>query len=201
MSLNNNFREQFVNAVMKSLPEAPAYDGKKWAQMMRDRVENATLPPEVKLFADAYPNLIRRDDGYRVVLPGTESLESNLSEFGTGGLGLYDGTAMRIYFVVVRSENKLTDEEVTSLTGPLAAEAGAEYLARLNALVERRNLRQQLQAVAANSPSTQALEKAFPELVDFIPKDAKPQLPAIVGTSELVAGLVKAGLKLHEATE
>lgn len=197
MRLDNNLREQFVNAVMKSLPEAPAYDGKKWAQMMRDRVENATLPPEVKLFADAYPNLIRRDDGYRAVLPGTESLECHLSEF----LGRSDGTAMRIYFGVVRSENKLTDEEVTSLTGPLAAEAGAEYLARLNALVERRNLRQQLQAVAANSPSTQALEKALPELVDFIPKDAEPQLPAIVGTSELVAGLVKAGLKLHEATE
>lgn len=197
MSLNNNFREQFVNAVMKSLPEAPAYDGKKWAQMMRDRVENATLPPEVRLFADAYPNLIRRDDGYRVVLPGTESLECHLSEF----LGWSDGTATSIYFVVARFENKLTDEEVTSLTGPLAAEAGAEYLAHLNALVERRNLRQQLQAVAANSPSTQALEKAFPELVDFIPKDAKPQLPELVGTSELVAGLVKAGLKLHEATE
>lgn len=120
MRLNNNLREQFVNAVMKSLPEAPAYDGKKWAQMMRDRVENATLPPEVKLFADAYPNLIRRDDGYRAVLPGTESLECHLSEFGTGGLGRSDDTAMRIYFGVVRSENKLTDEEVTSLTGPLA---------------------------------------------------------------------------------
>lgn len=197
MRLNNNLREQFVNAVMKSLPEAPAYDGKKWAQMMRDRVENATLPPEVKLFADAYPNLIRRDDGYRVVLPGTESTECHLGEF----LGGSDGTAKRIYVVVVRYENKLTDEEVTSLTGPLAAEAGAEYLACLNALVERRNLRQQLQDVAANSPSTQALEKAFPELVDFIPKDAEPQLPELVGTSELVAGLVKAGLKLHEATE
>lgn len=197
MSLNNNFREQFVNAVMKSLPEAPAYDGKKWAQMMRDRVENATLPPEVKLFADAYPNLIRRDDGYRVVLPGTENTEYHLSEF----LGGSDSTTKRIFFVVVRYENKLTDEEVTSLTGPLAAEAGAEYLACLNALVERRNLRQQLQDVAANSPNTQALEKAFPELVDFIPKDAEPQLPAIVGTSELVAGLVKAGLKRHEATE
>lgn len=197
MRLNNNLREQFVNAVMKSIPEAPAYDGKKWAQMMRDRVENATLPPEVKLFADAYPNLIRRDDGYRVVLPGTESTECHLSEF----LGGSDGTAKCIYFVVVRYENKLTDEEVTSLTGPLAAEAGAEYLACLNARVERRNLRQQLQNVAANSPSTQALEKAFPELVDFIPKDAEPQLPELVGTSELVAGLVKAGLKLHEATE
>lgn len=197
MRLNNNLREQFVNAVMKSLPEAPAYDGKKWAQTMRDRVENATLPPEVKLFADAYPNLIRRDDGYRVVLPGTESTECHLSGF----LGGSDGTAKRIYFVVVRCENKLTDEEVTSLTGPLAAEAGAEYLACLNALVERRNLRKQLQDVAANSPSTQALEKAFPELVDFIPKDAEPQLPELVGTSELVDGLVKAGLKLHEATE
>lgn len=197
MILNNNLREQFVNAVMKSLPEAPAYDGKKWAQMMRDRIENATLPPEVKLFADAYPNLIRRDDGYRVVLPGTENTEYHLSEF----LGGSDSTTKRIFFVVVRYENKLTDEEVTSLTGPLAAEAGAEYLACLNALVERRNLRQQLQDVAANSPNTQALEKAFPELVDFIPKDAEPQLPELVGTSELVAGLVKAGLKLHEATE
>lgn len=197
MILNNNLREQFVNAVMKSLPEAPAYDGKKWAQMMRDRIENATLPPEVKLFADAYPNLIRRDDGYRVVLPGTENTEYHLSEF----LGGSDSTTKRIFFFVVRYENKLTDEEVTSLTGPLAAEAGAEYLACLNALVERRNLRQQLQDVAANSPSTQALEKAFPELVDFIPKDAEPQLPELVGTSELVAGLVKAGLKPHEATE
>lgn len=200
MNLNNNLREQFVNAVMKSLPEAPAYDEEKWARMMRDRVENATVSSEVKLFADAYPNLIRHQD-YLAKLPGTEDREWTLCSFGTAGVGASDGRARGIYFSVVRSENKLTNEEVTSLTGPLAAEAAAEYLARLNVLVERRNLRQQLQAVAANSPSTQALEKAFPELVDFIPKDAEPQLPAIVGTSELVAGLVKAGLKLHEATE
>ncbi len=78
----------------------------------------------------------------------------------------------------------------------LAAKAWAEHL---DACEARYDLFLRLKQTVAGLISTDTLEKVMPELAHLIPKpDSSRLLPSVIGASNLVAELVKAGMVFEE---
>lgn len=193
MRLTNTLREQFVLAILRQLPPVPSFDFEAWETQFRSAME-AGLPAPVLAFAREYPHYISRQSNRDIRF--CERLDNRAFCPRRGWRRdrnkKYCHPRMLIWTLFGASSAPPPD---------LDAHAKAAYQTFLAAADEREALAKRLEEVAAACTTTEALAKAFPEFAHLVPEPIAPRkLPVAIQTNQLVADLVKAGLKL-EATD
>lgn len=177
--LTNEMRRVFVTAVAKHLPELSAWPQWEWEKGLREVVE-AELPQEVHRFDKAYPGLLTRN--------AYVSLRLGLLDAGrrVGVLGAY----------VVNDYGARSEKHPE--VAAYCARAVESWLDHVGEAKAREELLERVMQITRGAMTTDALAKLLPELAHLIPASPPPRtLPTVQGASDLVAALVKAGLKLE----
>lgn len=183
--MTNGIRDAFVAAVMRCVPAVAPWEEEAWEARYRELLER-DIAQEIKDFGKKFPCYLYRAD-YRSFKLGTV-LDAHRDQRRTQHLAVY-----------ALAGSRLDDhpEVVTFVTR--AKLAWGEY-ARL--VDEKAALADRIGQVARTATTTEKLAKLLPELAHLIPTDAlDKKLPMVVGASQLVADLVKAGAKLEESHE
>lgn len=175
MRLTQAMKIEFKNAVMSSLP-TPAADAYREETDKVQKEVYALNPKDVIAFDKKYPGVVRRYE-QSVKLQGSS--------------GKYDFAYISMTPIV--AERPGLREEIAKRLTPFWEACQEEQR-------KRRELAASVRQATEACTTLAALQKALPELVQFMPKGGGAKALTITTHAQLITDLMKAGLKTEPAT-
>lgn len=181
MKLTNVIRDQFVDAVMAALPWKNTLDYKQ-AVAEFERRAFALLPAEVIALSKKYPGMLAMSTDSIPGMPHRAPYVKEGDQYA----------AHRTWNAV---HPRLVDVKQVKFD-----DIRKKIAARDEEDLQRNERRLQLKGIAYSATTTEALEKALPELASFVPKPVHVPTPFPVVPAGFVEGLKKAGLKVAKVS-
>ena len=184
MRLTNEMRAKFAADVLKAVPMKHDMSNAKASETITARLYEF-LPKEVKAFDKKYPGLVNRThmSVNCTYTDGTSVLERE----GTYTVRRY----IRYEFVPAEGSKDTSIQDIL--------EENSKYWDEIR---ERKELKERIYEQALSCANLKKLQEFFPELVQFMPKQAtKTGALVLVGTSNLIAELMQRGIVIKEDTK
>ncbi len=186
MKLNTQMRDQFMDAVEKSLPPVPRFDMEAWSKRYKELME-LSVPEDVKAVDKKHPGAV-------MVESNSFHLSGSIRR-KTGRHAARMETYVYLYASPIRYGSTCKSPEIDAFK----AEAKAAFAPILEAEEERYALLRRLEEIVKSCATDTALRELLPEMAHLIPKPAeKPTAVVATVANNVVAELVKAGLALQE---